>query len=236
MLALPLLALSSVADDYTTQLKTNMTLIVPLGSASWKDGIARARKSLGNKVSAVAIFSSPDDVQAFGPIANTVGKQLGGERAVFIAPVLDATSSTIGDDTLSLPHVILELPSGTRKPWADWLPNMFTPQDRVKVAKSLAAWIGEQLDDCAEAGECDDMIDQSKAAVVRHRVQEDLRTQSGERPNRFVKKKTVAFDPMAGALKTDGEEKVLKASELDQKPKAKRRRKKGRKARAKEEL
>lgn len=178
------LTLTSVAEEYSTKLPKNMSVVVPMSSAAWRDGIARTNKLLGGKVSAVAIFCREADTPAFGPIANTLAKQLGGERAVYIAAVLDATDSTIGDDSISLPHVLLVLPKGERLPWAEWLPNMFTPQDRLQVAKALAEWVVEQVDECADSGECNDAMDESKAAVVRSRVQEDLKKQSGEATKR----------------------------------------------------
>ena len=144
MLALPLLALAaSAAEEYSSKLPSNMSLVVPLSSEKWREGFERTSKALGGRVGGVVLFASEADAPAFGPITNTLARQLRGERAVYVGAVLDADGGTIGDDKLSLPHVLLLLPGGGVMPWAEWLPNMFTPQDRIQVAKSLASWRSE---------------------------------------------------------------------------------------------
>ena len=138
------------------------------------------------KVAAVVLFSPLRDMEAFGRMGNTLAKELGSEKAVFVGSVLDADENTIGDDSLSLPHVLLVLPSGKRIPWSDWVPNMDPTwgHDRLRVAKELGAWIVEQLDACSDSGECHDVISEKKANKVRLNVQEDLRAQAGTRQPR----------------------------------------------------
>jgi len=232
--ALTALAVGSAADDYTTKLPNNMSLVVPFDAATWRDGLERMSKALGGKAAAVAIFCSEDDVQAFGPIANTLARQLGGERAVFVAAILNAESGTIGDDSLSLPHVLLVLPDGKGMPWAEWLPNMYTPRDRLSVAQSLASWVAEHIDECADAGICHDALDESKAAVVRARVQEDLKKQAGEaRSQQYAARQTVELKQGQAVM---GEEDLVGLSELQVPREHKRKAKKRRKKRPKEEL
>lgn len=207
--------LGDIAEDYGKELKPNMTLIVPLSNWAWPTGVENTRKMLGGKVAACVLFSPKGEVEtdAFGRMANTLSKQLGGEKAMFIGAVLDAESDTIGDDSLSLPHILLLLPNGKRKTWAEWVPNMdptYAP-DRVKVVTDIAEWVTEHLDECADSGECHEVINAKAANMVRRKIQEDLRQQAGTR-QAYAQKQTISVN--RGKVHVDKEEHVA-ASKLD---------------------
>ena len=64
---------------------------------------------------------------------------------------------------------------------------------------------------------------------MRHKVQEDLRKQSGQaRAQKYARKAMVKLDPLAGGAKM-GEEEVVFYSELEKKQKKRKKRKKERK-------
>jgi hypothetical protein len=219
---------AKLAEDYDDKLGNRGAVVVPLTAAAWQIGVSKTRENLGGKVAAVVLFSPLRDMEAFGRMGNTLAKELGSEKAVFVGSVLDADENTIGDDSLSLPHVLFVLPSGKRIPWSDWVPNMDPTwgHDRLRVAKELGAWIVEQLDACSDSGECHDVISEKKANMVRRNVQEDLRAQAGTR-QAYATKKTVSMD--GGKLKVD-KERHVPASKLDpSKPMGKEKKKKKKK-------
>jgi hypothetical protein len=219
---------AKLAEDYDDKLGNRGAVVVPLTAAAWQIGVSKTRENLGGKVAAVVLFSPLRDMEAFGRMGNTLAKELGSEKAVFVGSVLDADENTIGDDSLSLPHVLFVLPSGKRIPWSDWVPNMDPTwgHDRLRVAKELGAWIVEQLDACSDSGECHDVISEKKANMVRRNVQEDLRAQAGTR-QAYATKKSVSMD--GGKLKVD-KERHVPASKLDpSKPMGKEKKKKKKK-------
>ena len=97
------LTLTSVAEEYSTKLPKNMSVVVPMSSAAWRDGIARTKKLLGGKVRAVAILCREADTPALGPIANTLANPLGGNTPGALDPrcttgrvlCVDKTSQTL---------------------------------------------------------------------------------------------------------------------------------------------
>ena len=218
-------ALASVADEDTTKLPKNMTLIVPVGAEQWRLGVKQTNEALGGKVSCLAILCTPDDVEAFGPITNMLAEKFGSDRAIYLAPIFDATYDTIGDESLSLPHIILiSPPTGVAKMWDKWQPNMFDAEARVSAASAIVAWANEHLDDCAEAGDCDEAIDEMKAAVVRRRVAADIRTQSNQGGANVASKRNA------------GDEEIIDASKLRMRKKKKGKRRKRKAGETKDEV
>jgi len=167
------------AEYYKMQRAGIMSLVMPYTAELWKIGVRNTSQALGDKVAAIVIFSDIKDYPAFAPLGHNVAKAIGGERAAYVVPILDADEGTMQNDALKLPHVLLLLPDGKKGktmayPWNDWPESLFSPEDRQVAAKRLSDWAIEKLDECAEEGKCYDTLDQSKVAIVRSKTQKAL--------------------------------------------------------------
>ena len=152
-------------------------LIYPVNHKTWKEDVDTTTKALDNRAAAIVLICDEDDAPTFQKITLLLAKRLGGERPVFVAPVLDADSSISRwrDGIYYLPHARMRLPLGATREWSsaqeptsDWHPNMRTDKAALLlVVKKLENWANGLLDECVASGECDEAIDQERAGEVR---------------------------------------------------------------------
>ena len=150
------------AQKALPELPRNVSLVMPMSKTNWMAAIAKVGRRLsGGKVAAAVFFAADDDANTIGPMTGTLAKMLGGERPVFIGAVLDADATTIGDSSVSLPHVLLIMPPritsgepvgqlGVSKErsihaWDDWTPNAFSVEDRKATARRLFDFVDTHL-------------------------------------------------------------------------------------------
>ena len=202
LLAAALAVLTSAADEL---LPPNVTLTFPIAAAGWRDAVKQTSAVLGGRVGALLVFARPSDSASVGPLVGSVAAELGAESPLFILFVGDADDGTLGDDTLggTLPHVLLMLPKRDADPrgppalrphaaWSSWPPNADLKTNREarrEATTGVVNMVRPALDDCAEDGLCDEVMDADKFKEAHRRLHEDVRAQTGgqQRKGRMIK-------------------------------------------------
>ena len=203
LLAALVAALASAADE--PALRRNVTLTFPITSKGWRSNVKQTSAMFGGRVGALLVFARPDDAFSVGPLAGAVASELGREMPLYIGFVGDADDGTLGDDTLggTLPHVLLMLPKRDADPrgppalrphaaWSSWPPNADLKTNREarrEATTGVVNMVRPALDDCAEDGLCDEVMDADKFNEAHRRLHEDVRAQTGgqQRKGRMIK-------------------------------------------------
>ena len=139
----------------------NASLVFNLHHQHWMSGVSIVSEALGGNVAAAVFFAHESHSKIFGYLTGTLSKMLGNERPVFIGAVLDSKVRTIGDEEISLPHVLLVMPPRTTssqvvrsggvlkdkliQTWNDWRPEEQSNDGRIRAARRLYEFVDSRL-------------------------------------------------------------------------------------------